>query len=114
MQKTAAKVSVTTTKVSLTGLSSAHDAVMVHSAPVDEGMATVAGCMYEGDKAITAFDLISSFETSGFQATHLGRAARIIKNMLSWRLVQEDLTDEEQNELHADGWKPPFSWAVPE
>nr|XP_027200418.1 homospermidine synthase 2-like [Dermatophagoides pteronyssinus] len=57
----------------------------------------IAGFDFEQD---AAFDkLLNAYSNFGFQATHLGRAAHILNQMLSWRLADEPLTPEELREL---------------
>lgn len=100
----------------ITSTEKAREAVMVHSAPLDENAVVVRGTLNYDAPSITAHDLLESFKSSGFQSSHLGQASDVIDAMLLWRLNQEELTMEEKgedlNEEVAPGVKL-FSWADP-
>lgn len=62
--------------------------------------ATVKG--YDFNEGVNYENLMKSFATTGFQASHLGKAIDIVNEMISWRLSDEPLNerdDEESSEL---------------
>lgn len=62
----------------------ATDAVLMPSAPVSDDMQEVEGIEFNHyeDKALTVDDLISGMKHMGFQATAVGKAVRIINDMV--------------------------------
>lgn len=75
------------------GVKSAIDAVMVKSVSIDADTPTVKG--YDFNQGINYEKIVEHMLTTGYQATHVGRAAKIINSMLRWRLSDVPMTEEE-------------------
>lgn len=72
------------------------DAVMVKSVSVDEETPIVKG--FDFNAGVDYKKMVEAMYTTGFQATHLGRAVKIINNMLKWRLSDVPMTEAEIQE----------------
>ncbi|XP_075591180.1 uncharacterized protein LOC142598102 [Dermatophagoides farinae] len=87
---------------------------MCHSKPVSESAKLVSMKRFNVNSTIS--ELLDSYQYFGFQATNVGKAAKILRQMYEWRLSSEPLTKEEEEELvdvqNNDGTI--FSWASPE
>lgn len=57
-------------------------AVLTSSEPLPKGTPIVKGYGFESD-SVNYDELLGSFLTSGFQATHFGRAVNIVNDMVS-------------------------------
>jgi deoxyhypusine synthase len=84
---------------------SALDAVLLKSVDMPEGTPTVKGYDFEGTLDLQA--LLDSMLTSGFQATQFGYAVDEVNKMLRWRLsdepVPEDADEEERDPAYRAG-----------
>ena len=84
---------------------SALDAVLLESVDMPEGTPTVKGYDFEGTLDLQA--LLDSMLTSGFQATQFGYAVDEVNKMLKWRLsdepVPEDADEEERDPAYRAG-----------
>ena len=84
---------------------SALDAVLLKSVDMPEGTPTVKGYDFEGTLDLQA--LLDSMLTSGFQATQFGYAVDEVNKMLKWRLsdepVPEDANEEERDPAYRAG-----------
>lgn len=72
------------------------DAVMVKSTQSTEGMEKVQG--YDFNNGIDYQKLVESYYNTGFQATHFGRAVGIANRMLNWRLSDEPMGPNDDDE----------------
>ena len=63
------------------------DAVLKPSDPVPEGAIPVQGLDFNNyvDRNVTVAELVDSMTTMGFQASSIGKAAKIVNGMRSWR-----------------------------
>mmetsp|Transcript_43493 Transcript_43493/g.102150 ORF Transcript_43493/g.102150 Transcript_43493/m.102150 type:complete len:374 (+) Transcript_43493:270-1391(+) len=75
----------------------ATDAVLVQSVDMPEGAIKVQG--YDFNKGVDHNALLDSFYTSGFQATNFGLAVEEIQRMRAWRLSDEPVAEDEDDEL---------------
>jgi deoxyhypusine synthase len=50
---------------------------------------------YDFNKGVNYSDIFSTYLTSGFQASALGKSFEIINKMISWRLSDEEITEED-------------------
>lgn len=78
------------------GLQSAKDAVLVKSVEVDHNLPPVKG--YDFNNGIKYEEIVKAMFTTGYQATHVARAVKIINDMLDWRLSDVPMTAEEKEE----------------
>ena len=62
------------------GLQSAKDAVLVKSVEVDHNLPPVKG--YDFNNGIKYEEIVKAMFTTGYQATHVARAVKIINDML--------------------------------
>lgn len=76
---------------------SAQDAVLVKSVEMPEGSIKIKG--YDFNQGVDHNALFDSFLSSGFQATNFGLAVEEIRKMRSWRLSDEPVKEDEQDEL---------------
>lgn len=74
-------------------LDDARNAVMVKSTNMSSEAKTVQG--YDFNKGLDYDTLLQSMLTTGYQATHFGRAVDIVNKMITWRLSQETKTEED-------------------
>lgn len=78
---------------------SAHAAAMKPSAKLNDKSTIVSG--YDFNQGIDHEKLLLSMLTTGFQASHLGRAIVLVNNMLDWRLsdepIEEGCSEEERD-----------------
>ncbi|KIY73727.1 Deoxyhypusine synthase [Cylindrobasidium torrendii FP15055 ss-10] len=77
--------------------SAASAAVLQASEPISTDAVPVQGPNFE--KPFSLQDFISSYETIGFQANSLGRAIDIVNKMRKWRLSDEPVADDEDEDL---------------
>ena len=71
------------------------DAVLKKSVEMPKDAIQVKG--YDFNQGVNYEELLKSFLTTGYQATHLGQAIEITKEMIQWRLSDEPL-DQQQGE----------------
>ncbi|KAI9322213.1 deoxyhypusine synthase [Dichotomocladium elegans] len=74
----------------------AEAAVLLQSVEMPEDAVLVQGPDF--NKKLSLTDLMSSYRTMGFQASALGDAIEIVKEMRRWRLSDEPITEDEQEE----------------
>lgn len=74
----------------------ATDAVFVESEAMERGVPEVKG--YDFNEGLDYSRLFEAMKTTGFQASHFGRAVEIINQMQAWRLSDEDVALEEDDE----------------
>ena len=67
------------------------------SEPMPEGSVPVRGYDFNNGPDLEA--LLASFATTGFQATSFGQAVEEIKRMRAWRLSDEPVADDEDEDL---------------
>ncbi|KAJ2779157.1 Deoxyhypusine synthase [Coemansia interrupta] len=67
-------------------------AVLVESEQLPKGTQLIKG--YDFDNGVDYNALLSSYLTTGFQASSFGRAVEIINHMRAWRLSDEPLPDD--------------------
>ena len=72
-------------------------AVMVKSETMPEGSKHVKG--YDFNDGVDFDKLMASYATHGFQASNLGKAINEIKRMRKWRLSDEPIKEDEDEEL---------------
>ncbi|PWA50928.1 Deoxyhypusine synthase [Artemisia annua] len=64
---------------------------------------------YDFNNGVNWLEIITSFASTGFQASNLGDAIDIVNNMLEWRLSHEQVTrdcsEEEQNPMYRESVK---------
>ncbi|KAJ3411894.1 hypothetical protein HDV05_001529 [Chytridiales sp. JEL 0842] len=77
----------------LSTVSIALQSVLVKSVAMPETSVEVKG--YDFNQGINYKELLGSFKTSGFQATAIGQAIEEINKMISWRLTDEPLKEDE-------------------
>ena len=74
-------------------VSSARDAVLVPSEPVPAGTRVVSGIDWDSHNGkLSIDDLVSAMSTTGFQATAVADAVRIIREMVFTASLMEDGT----------------------
>lgn len=78
---------------------SAYAAAMKSSVKLNDTSTIVSG--YDFNEGIDHEKILQSMLTTGFQASHLGRAIVLVNNMLDWRLsdepIEEDCSEEERD-----------------
>lgn len=78
---------------------SAYAAAMKSSVKLNDKSTIVNG--YDFNEGIDHEKILQSMLTTGFQASHLGRAIVLVNNMLDWRLsdepIEEDCSEEERD-----------------
>lgn len=57
---------------------------------------------YDFNNGIDYDKIFLSYSNMGFQATNLGKAIEIVNNMISWRLSNEKITDDEDEEFKSN------------
>eukprot|EP00041_Stephanoeca_diplocostata_P010297 m.163439 g.163439 ORF g.163439 m.163439 type:complete len:364 (-) comp18102_c0_seq2:380-1471(-) len=75
----------------------AQDAVLVGSEEMPPGSEEVAG--YDFNAGVNYHALLESFAKTGYQATNFGDAVKEIRRMRSWRLSDEPIGPDEDEEL---------------
>ena len=75
----------------------AANAVLVESTDMPEGSIPVRG--YDFNKPLDYHALLQSFTTTGLQATNFGLAVEQINKMRSWRLSDDPVADNEDDDL---------------
>eukprot|EP01120_Amphizonella_sp_Union-15-10_P013136 TRINITY_DN6069_c0_g1_i1.p1 TRINITY_DN6069_c0_g1~~TRINITY_DN6069_c0_g1_i1.p1 ORF type:complete len:372 (-),score=65.73 TRINITY_DN6069_c0_g1_i1:127-1242(-) len=75
----------------------AKQAILVPSIPVPDNATKVRG--YDFSSGVDYDALLQTYKTVGFQATAFGLAIEEINKMISWRLSDEPITDDETEEL---------------
>ncbi|KAI1310521.1 hypothetical protein EDD11_003726 [Mortierella claussenii] len=75
--------------MSAPGPGPAHEAVFMASTQMPEGSVVIKGPDF--NQTVTLDSLLSTFITSGFQASAIGRAIEIINEMRQWRLSDDPL-----------------------
>jgi deoxyhypusine synthase len=86
------------------GQAAARDAVLVKSSAMPEGSERCRGhtfSEYERTGRVDYSALFESLATTGFQATHFARAVDIVRAMRKWRLSDEPVADDEDDELRS-------------
>jgi len=73
---------------------SVHEAVLVRSESLGPSAHTVRG--YDFAQGVDHAALLASYMTTGFQATQFGRAVNEIRRMISWRLSDEPVLEQDQ------------------
>ncbi|BAM39767.1 deoxyhypusine synthase [Theileria orientalis strain Shintoku] len=76
------------------------EAILHENVEVTDDMLPVKGIHYEKDLKIDT--LLEKFKNFGFQATNLGFASEMIEKMLSWRLSDEEVTEDEVGTPYED------------
>lgn len=71
--------------------------VLIGSDPMPEGSETIKG--YDFNEGVDYHALLSSFSRTGFQATNFGKAVDEVNRMRTWRLSDEPIADDEDEEL---------------
>ncbi|KAF5370079.1 hypothetical protein D9758_001081 [Tetrapyrgos nigripes] len=74
-------------------------AVLLRSDPVPESSVSVVGPNLEQPLSLQQF--LNSYERIGFQANSLGKAIDIVNRMRSWRLSDEPLAEDEDEEYRS-------------
>eukprot|EP00035_Acanthoeca_spectabilis_P005171 m.110762 g.110762 ORF g.110762 m.110762 type:complete len:395 (-) comp12902_c0_seq1:63-1247(-) len=75
----------------------AQEAVLVVSESMPDGAVTVEG--YDFNEGVDYHKLLQSFLRTGFQATNFGRAVEEINRMRKWRLSDEPIKPDEDEDL---------------
>lgn len=75
----------------------AAEAVFTASEEMDPSVPVIRGTDF--NVACDLDSIMDAMLTTGFQATCLGQAVREVDRMLSWRLSDEPLTEEEKEEV---------------
>lgn len=78
--------------------SEATNAVLVPGNELPEGELIVCGYKFEKGKPVDWMAMMNAYITTGYQATHLGKAIAEIKRMRKWRLSDEALLPEEDDD----------------
>ena len=81
-------------------LQGALDAVLVKTTPIGDELPVVKG--YDFNNGLDYEQLLDKFIDVGFQATHLGRAMNVTNNMIKWRLSDEPLPEDEEEDPSVD------------
>ncbi|KAJ2463366.1 hypothetical protein GGI02_005254, partial [Coemansia sp. RSA 2322] len=71
-------------------------AVLTVSAQVPEGTKSIRG--YDFDNGVDYNALLKSYATTGFQAASFSHAVDIVNNMRAWRLADEPIKVDDQEE----------------
>lgn len=79
------------------GASAAQAAVLQPSEQLDSTYPIIKGPNLEEEQTLNS--LLSSFSTIGFQASGVSKACEIIEKMRKWRLSDEPVTEDEDEEL---------------
>ncbi|KIK65298.1 hypothetical protein GYMLUDRAFT_38740 [Collybiopsis luxurians FD-317 M1] len=74
-------------------------AVLLRSDPVPSDYVSVKGPNFEKSLSLQSF--LSSYARIGFQATSFGRAVEIVDRMRNWRLSNEPLAEDEDEEYRS-------------
>eukprot|EP00038_Savillea_parva_P030837 m.80652 g.80652 ORF g.80652 m.80652 type:complete len:382 (-) comp9367_c0_seq1:1795-2940(-) len=75
----------------------ATEAVLVDSEPMPAGSVTVEG--YDFNEGVDYHKLLQSYLRTGYQATNFGRAVEEIQRMRRWRLSDEPIAEDEDEDL---------------
>ncbi|CAO3683554.1 unnamed protein product [Umbelopsis vinacea] len=75
----------------------ATDAVLVQSEEMPEDTPLIEGPDFNKDLSLS--ELLASYKHMGFQASGLGKAIDIVNNMRTWRLSDEPVAEDEQEEF---------------
>jgi len=78
----------------------AQSAVLGESEPMPEGSIPVRG--YDFNQGCDLSALLASFATTGFQATHFGQAVEEVRRMINWRLSDEPVREDEDEDLRSE------------
>nr|KAJ3417530.1 hypothetical protein HK105_001015 [Polyrhizophydium stewartii] len=73
------------------------DAVLVTSAPMPADAVRIQG--YDFNQGVDYSKLMASLFTTGFQATSVGEAIRVVNDMIRWRLEHEQVAENETDEF---------------
>ncbi|KAG0165253.1 hypothetical protein DFQ28_009049 [Apophysomyces sp. BC1034] len=76
----------------------AQAAVFVQSVEMPKDSVLVQGPDFNETKTLSLSELMSSYKTMGFQASSLGEAIDIVEDMRKWRLSDEPIAEDEQEE----------------
>ena len=79
-------------------ISSAKSAVFKDPLPLNPDIPYVHG--YDYSKGINYDEIFGSFSTIGAQATHFGRAVDEVNKMLSWRMIDDPVNEDEDETYH--------------
>lgn len=74
-------------------------AVLGESEDMPPGSVPVRG--YDFNKGVDMEALLQSFATTGFQATNFGLAVQEVNRMIAWRLSDEPVADDEDEDLRS-------------
>jgi deoxyhypusine synthase len=78
----------------------ASDAVLLASESLDDATPQIQG--YDFNKGIDYNAILKSYMTIGFQATNFGLAVEEINRMLAWRLSDEPVAENEDDDMKSD------------
>ena len=75
----------------------ASEAVLMQSESMDKDHPTVQG--YDFNQGVDYAKIMASYSNMGFQGTNLGKAITEIKNMRKWRLSDDPISEQEDEDF---------------